>query len=77
MGLKYIQKTSKKITSNFLEELLIDRGILRDEWEFKSQFLKPTKENLEDFRHLDNIEEGADLLEKHIFNGNKIYLVVD
>jgi methionyl-tRNA formyltransferase len=58
LGLKYIQKTSKKITSNFLEELLIDRGILRNEVEFKVNFFKPSKENLEDFRHLDNIEEG-------------------
>nr|DAW49419.1 MAG TPA: METALLOPROTEASE, VIBRIO CHOLERAE, PRTV, N-TERMINAL [Caudoviricetes sp.] len=42
--MKYIRKTKKEITSNFLEELLIDRGILSkdDTPEFRHSFFYPT-----------------------------------
>lgn len=75
--MKYIQRTSKKITENFLKELLIDREIITEDEDYQSKFFNPTKQNLEDYRLLDNIEKGADLLEKHLKGGRKIYLIVD
>lgn len=75
--MKYIQRTSKKIAENFLKELLIDREIITEDEDYQSKFFNPTKQNLEDFMLLDNIQKGAVLLENHIKNGSKIYLVVD
>lgn len=75
--MKYIQRTSKKIIENFLKELLIDREIITEDEDYQSKFFNPTKQNLEDFMLLDNIQKGAVLLENHIKNGSKIYLVVD
>lgn len=73
--MKYIKKTSKNIESNFLEELLYDRGIITSE--NKEKFLQPTIENELSPMLLDNIVEAADLLEYHLKNGSKIYLIVD
>ena len=73
--MKYIRKTSKDITSNFLSELLADRNM-----NFGSNptlFFHPTWENEIPSVNLDNIEEGCLLLEKHIKNGNKIFICVD
>ena len=75
--MKYIQRTSKNITEDFLKELLLDRGIITEDEDYQERFFNPTKDNLEDYKLLDNIEKGADLLEKHIKKGSKIYLIVD
>lgn len=76
--MKYIQKTTKTIKENFLKELLIDRQLIpvNDE-DYQARYFSPKKDNLEDFALLDNIMAGAECLEKHIKNKNRIYLVVD
>lgn len=77
--MKYIRKTKKDITSNFLEELLIDRGILseNDSKEFRKAFFYPEYTNELDFNKLDHMQEGYELLRKHMTNGSQILLVVD
>lgn len=75
--MKYIRKTSKNITSNFLSELLKDRGFPIGEEKFDKSFFHPTWENLLPPALLDHVEEGAQLLEKHILNGSKIFICVD
>ena len=73
--MKYIRRTSKNITSNFLEELLYDRKIITQE--SKEQFYNPTFENEEDPMLLDNIEKGLHLLLSHLNKNSTIYLNVD
>ena len=75
--MKYIRKTSYDIKENFLENLLIDRKVLPEKENEKDAFYNPTWNNLLDYRLLDNIEAAADMIEKHIKAGNKIYLLVD
>lgn len=76
--MKYIQKTSKNITRNFLKELLLDRGIINEDVEYQRNFFNPTfYENNIDYLLLDNIVEGKELLFKHIKNKSKIYLIID
>ena len=73
--MKYIRKTSKDITSNFLSELLADRNM--DFGSNPTLFFHPSWENELSPLGLDNIEEGSLLLEKHILNGSKIFICVD
>ena len=76
--MKYIQKTTKTIKENFLKELLIDRQLIpANDEDYQARYFSPKKYNLEDFALLDNIMAGAECLEKHIKNKNRIYLVVD
>lgn len=76
--MKYVQKTSKNITNNFLMNLFIDRGLIpENDIEYQKRYFNPTKQNLLDYKLLDNIEKGAELLEKHIKNGGSIYIIVD
>lgn len=75
--MKYIRKTSYDIKENFLENLLIDREVLPQNKEDQKVFYYPTKDNLIDYHLLDNIEAAADLIEKHIKAGSKIYLPID
>lgn len=76
--MKYIQKTTKTIKENFLKELLIDRQLIpANDEDYQARYFSPKKDNLEDFALLDNIMAGAECLEKHIKNKNRIYLVVD
>lgn len=76
--MKYIQKTSKNITRNFLKELLLDRGIINEDVEYQRNFFNPTfYENNIDYLLLDNMVEGKELLFKHIKNKSKIYLIID
>lgn len=76
--MKYIQKTTKTIKENFLKELLIDRQLIpANDEDYQARYFSPKKDNLEDFALLDNIMAGAECLEKHIENKNRIYLVVD
>lgn len=75
--LKYIRKTSKNFTEDFLINLLVDRGIIEDNNVFQKKFFSPTTENLIDPKNLDHMEEGYQLLMKHLTAGSKIYLCVD
>ena len=61
--MKVVQRTSKKITGDFVNGLLIDRGILdlSDKESFK-KFLHPTMSNEHDWRLLDNVKEGCEML---------------
>ncbi len=67
-----IKLINEPILNNYAEELLHARGI-----EDIDSFLNPTEEHLNDWRLLDNIEEGIQLLEKTIGEGGKTLLVVD
>lgn len=75
--MKYIRKTSYDIKYNFLENLLIDRKILPETEKERNAFYSPTWDNMIDCRLLNNIEAAADMIEKHIKKGNKIYIIVD
>ena len=72
--MKYVRRTTYNIKDNFLENLLIDRKVLPEN---REAFYKPTKDNLLSPLCLNNIEQAADIIESHIKNGHKIYLVVD
>lgn len=73
--MKYIRKTSKDITSDFLEKLLEDRGF--DIQNNFQKFFYPTCENELPSVNLDHVQEGYELLLKHLQRGSKIYLCVD
>lgn len=75
--MKYVRKTSYDIKENFLENLLIDREVLPLNKEDQKKFYHPTRDNLIDYHLLDNIETAANLIEKHIKTGSKIYLPID
>lgn len=75
--MKYKRKTSKVITQNFMMELLADRGIDTSDKDFMDKYFRPTIENENDPLLLDNVIEGAELLERHIKNHGQIYIVVD
>lgn len=73
--MQYNRRTTQEITSNFLFNLLLDRGVLPRQDEV-DKFLNPTRENEHNPELLDHMEEGFQLLMKHI-NGSRILLVVD
>lgn len=75
--MQYIRKTSKEITNNFLQELLLDRGIISNSKDFQYNYFNPTERNEHDPLLMDNMEEGYQLLMKHLLSGNKIYICVD
>lgn len=75
--MKYIRRTNKEIKENFVEELLLDRGIITQNEDFLKAFFKPTKDNEIDPSLLENIDAGYQLLMKHLKAGHKIYLPVD
>lgn len=75
--MKYIRKTSNNITSNFLVELLKDRGILPESKEDQAKFYHPTFDSLIDPLKLDNMNEAYELLMKHLQAGSKIFLCID
>lgn len=79
--MKYIKRTHKDITENFLEELLIDRGIISPENILTNcadnLFFHPTWKNLLPADTLDNMEQGYNLLKKHVDNESIIYLCID
>lgn len=76
--MKYVKRTKKDITDNFIKELLLDRGIINDDPEFLEKFARPRKETNElSPELLDNMEEGYQLLMKHLKNHSKIYLLQD
>lgn len=77
--MKYIRRTSKEITSDFLNQLLIDRGVLSIDThpEAIQNFFHPTWKNLLQPILLDNVEEGYKLLKKHVDADSTIYLCID
>ena len=76
--MKYIQKTSQNFTKNFLNNLLIDRGIISNlTEEEKEKFFNPTLDNEVDPSLLDNIQEAYQLLLTHCAAGCQIYVCVD
>ena len=74
--MKYVRRTKKEIKTNFLEELLKDRGVLKENWDLEN-FLSPTRENLLNPLDLDNMEKGFKCFKKHLENGSRFYFVVD
>ena len=73
--MKYIRKTSKDITHDFLSELLADRNM--NFGDNPTLFFHPSWENEIPSTNLDNIPEGYELLKKHILNGSKMFICVD
>ncbi len=70
------RRTSYNIKENFLIELMKDRGVLPASQEEQERFFHPVKENELKPELLDNMEEGFQLLMKHMHD-SKILLVVD
>ena len=68
--MKYKLNVDKNIEKNYMEELLTYRGVKNI-----SNFLNPDILNLNSPELLDNIQEGYELLFKHI--SNKILFIVD
>lgn len=75
--MKIVKRTKSDIKEDFVENLLLDRGIITKDEEFFNKFFNPTKENELEPELLDNIEEGYQLFKKHLINGSKFYLAVD
>ena len=75
--MKYIRRTSKEIKDDFLNQLLLDREVIKDNEDFKEKFFNPTVENLLEDTNLDHMEEGYELLISHLKKGSKLYICVD
>ena len=76
--MKYIRRTSYNIKEDFTKNLLIDRHILnRDDKEYSDKFFHPTLENECYPELLDNIEEGYELLMKHLMHEDRILICID
>lgn len=75
--MKYILKTSKPIKENFLNELLLDRGILKDDEDYNRKYFNPTRDCLLEPTLLDNMEKGFGMFKRHLENGSKIVFIVD
>lgn len=75
--MKIVKRTKSDIKEDFVENLLLDRGILEKDEDFFNKFFNPTKDNELAPELLDNMEEGYQLFKKHLEKGSKIYLVVD
>lgn len=67
-------KLKYKIEDNYIENLLIKRGIKKEDLD---KFLKPDSSNCLDPLLLDNMKEAAELLNKHLFTKDPIDLIVD
>lgn len=74
--MKYKRKTSYDIKEDYVLNLLVDRGILKDK-EDTQWYFYPTEDNYCDPLKLDHMEEGYNLLKTHLLNGSKILLIVD
>lgn len=75
--MKFLRRTKREINENFLENLLIDRGILEDNEDYKNRYFNPTAKELFPPELLDNMKEGKELLEKHIKNNSTILIIMD
>lgn len=67
-----VKLINKEITSNFIPELLKERGINDVE-----HFLNPTEQDLQTFKDLVNIDKGVELINKTINNKLPYALIVD
>ncbi len=73
--MKYKNKYEQNIDDNYLINLLKNRNIYKEgdeEW-----FFNPTQDNELDCELLDNMEEGYQLLMKHLKGDRKILIVID
>ena len=76
--MNYIRRTNKVIKENFVKELLLDRGIIKEDNEFLEKFLRPRKDSNEiEPEKLDNMEAGYQLLMGCLKGHKKMLLVVD
>lgn len=76
--MNYIRRTNKVIKENFVKELLLDRGIIKEDNEFLEKFLRPRKDSNEiEPEKLDNMEAGYQLLMGCLKSHKKMLLVVD
>lgn len=66
------QLINKPIDKDYLNNLLLEKGV-----EDLEAFLKPTDDLIQSPEFLDNIKEGWELLEKILYNDQKILLIVD
>lgn len=74
--MKYIRKTSYDIKDDYTRNLLVDRGIIKEQ-ENNDWYWYPVYENLCDPMSLDHMEEGFALFKKHLEEGNRIRFYVD
>lgn len=67
-------KINEKIahSGNYVEDILEARGI-----ENIKEYLNPSKEDLLPSKDIKNMDEGVELLLRHLKNNSKIYVVVD
>ena len=76
--MKYVRQTSQNFTKDFLNNLLIDRGIISNFTpEERERFFNPTLANEVDPSLLDNIQEAYQLLLTHCAAGGQIYVPID
>lgn len=59
-------------SGNYVEDILEARGI-----ENIKEYLNPSKEDLLPSKDIKNMDEGVELLLRHLKNNSKIYVVVD
>lgn len=57
--------------------MLIDREILEETPDFYQAYFNPTKENEHEPELFDHMEEGYELLKRHIMSNSRLYLVID
>lgn len=72
--MKYVQRTSYNIKNNFIENLIKDRGIIKNDSELQL-YLKPDSSVENNPISLDNMQEGFNLLMKH--RDDKILIIAD
>lgn len=61
-----------KQSDDYLRDVLLERGV-----EDPARYRKPTENDLLDPYLLDRVEEGVDLLAKHIARGSKFFIQID
>lgn len=67
-------KLKYKLNEPFLDNLLIKRGIKKEDLD---KFYNPTKENYLEPTLLDHMQDGVELIDKYINSPNPIDLIVD
>lgn len=67
-----VKQVNRDITDNFLEELLKERGV-----EDVHRFLNPTKDDIQSWKDLANINDGVKLIADTLSNERPYALIVD
>ena len=67
-------KSEYNSSTNPLHFVLRNRGISEEDFD---KIVNPTKELMPDWKKLDNIYEGMELLKKHVDKGSNIAIQVD